>query len=177
MPLLTLKQEFERLVGKTERHTVDYYIQYLMKRKAEIERAKAKLELLKAAAHTLPATPMNRAKVVLVRRGNKVFFRAPPRKPPTPPKLKTWELMAKLTKLASEMTYEEVAELVGGKVVDVGEHLKNPKLKGKKAVFVDGQLLTKAQAIMKLVKGKRWSVPKTFEERVLEVLRKAGLEV
>ena len=154
------------------------YEDYLRRRLEEREGAKEELSRLSELALYMPATPMKGGRyIVAVKRGDKWYLRRSPTKPPTPPKAKTWNEFARLTKLAKRLSYEEVAELVGGKVVDVGEHLGKPELRGKKAILLDGQLLTKAQAVLKLMKGKRFAVPESGEEKLLKLVRWAlGLE-
>ncbi|WP_297553016.1 hypothetical protein [Thermococcus sp.] len=131
----------------------------------------ARLERLYRKAMSTPAKPMKGSRAVVVaKRGDTIYFRRTPEKPPTEAKRKAWEEMAKLAKLAGELSHEEVAELVGGEVVDVGRYLGRPGLVGKKAVLVDGQLLTKSQAMVKLLKGKRWARPRTKLDKLLDIL-------
>jgi hypothetical protein len=167
--LLLLRQKLERTVEVVERKSVvEEWRDYVRQRIDSIARAR---QLVRLLGQTMPAKPMHEEKVmVLVRRGDKMYLRTPPRKPPTPPKKMTQELMKVLVAMAKEMTHEEVARLVGGKVVDVGEYLGDPTKRGKKAILVDGELLNKHMAILKIMKGSKFSIPKTFEERVVEAI-------
>jgi len=170
---------FETKLTRAAELITDPYEAYVRRRLEERRRAKLELQRLAEEAMMMPAKPMkgNRA-IVVVRRGDgKVIFRKTPEKPPTVPKRKVHEEMARLARLASRLTHEEVAELVGGQVVDVGRYTGNPDLAGKKAILIDGKLLTKTQAIMKLLKGKRFSIPESAEERLVKLAKWAlGIE-
>jgi len=165
--------KFETKLTRAAELITDDYEAYVRRRLEEISRAKQELQRLAEVATNMPAKPMKgeRAIVVVRRSDGRVIFRKLPTKTPTPPKRKTYELMAKLTRLASQLSHEEVAELVGGQVVDVGEYLNRPDLYGKKAILVDGKLLTKTQAIMKLIKGRKFSIPETKDEKLLKLAK------
>jgi len=129
-----------------------------------------RLERIRQVAMATPVKPVKEQFIVVAKRRNKTYFRRPPRKPPTRAKLKTWNLLTTLTRAAKRMSYEEIAELVGGRVVDVGEHTGRPELRGRKAILLDGQLLNKTQAIAKLMRGKRFARRKSALEKLIEVL-------
>ena len=163
---------FRTKLTETAELVGDYYQRYAERRLNEIKKAVADLEELKRVAKSRPAEPMKGGRyIVVAKRGDTVYLRRSPTKPPTPPKAKTWEVAKRLMRMASKMSYEEVAQLVGGEVVDVGKYKGDPELKGRKAVLVDGQLLTKTAAILKLMKGKRFAVPETATERLARLLR------
>lgn len=164
--------KFRTKLTETAEMISEPYEAYLARRHREVEEAKLKLKRLTEKALSTPATPMWEKYLILKRRGDKWIISAPPQKPPTPAKRKTQEEFAKLARMAKEMTHEEVAELVGGKVVDVGAYLGRPELRGKKGILVDGQLLTKYQAALKLLKGRKFAVPETREEKLVRVLEK-----
>ena len=130
-----------------------------------------RLARLKELAESMPARPMKGSRyVVAYRRNGKWFFRKSPKPSNSPAKKKTLNKFAELTKLASQMSYEEVAALVGGQVVDVGKYLKRPELVGKTGILVDGQVLTKAQAILKLMKGKKFAKQRSRLDKILDML-------
>ena len=150
----------------------DAYEAYRRRRLEELARLPEEIRRLKEVAYSRPAEPMKGGRyIVIAKRGDKHYFRRSPTKPPTPPKAKTWEVMHRLTQVAGKMTLEEVAELVGGRVVDVGEYRGDPKLRGQKLILVDGQLLNKTAAILKLMKGQRFAIRETATERLVKLLR------
>ncbi len=130
----------------------------------------SRLERIKGIAMATPVKPVGRQFIVVARRGDKIIFRRPPRPSDKPGRKKVNKTMEELTKMVKGLTYEQVAMLVGGRVVDVGEHLGRQELKGKKGILVDGQVLNKTQAIMKLMKGKRFVRQKSQLEKLLDVL-------
>jgi len=143
------------------------------------EALKREVKALAEAVVAMPVRPMKEERFfVVAERNGKRYVRRRPMKPPTPEKAATWSQMARLAKLASRLSKEEVARLVDGKVVDVGEYKGDPALKGKKAILVDGQLLTPTQAIMKLAKNRRYVDEELRRlERLASMLRWAlGLE-
>lgn len=166
------KYKFRTKLTATAELISDAYEEYRRRRLEELARLPEEIKRLKGIAYSRPAEPMKGGRyIVIAKRGDKYYFRKSPTKPPTPAKAKTWEVAARLMKAASQMSYEEVAQLVGGKVVDVGEYKGDLELKGKKAILVDGQLLHKTAAILKLMKGARFAIPETATERLVKLLR------
>ena len=148
------------------------YEAYLKRRLEEQRRAEERLKEISELALKMEPYPMKGERyIVVARRGDKTYLRKNPTKPPTPAKAKTWEVAARLMKAASQMTYEEVAGLVGGRVVDVGIYTGNDDLRGRKGILVDGQLLNKTAAVLKLMKNRRFAVPETATERLVRLLR------
>lgn len=166
------KYQFRTKLTEAAELISDAYEDYRHRRLAELARLPEEIKKLKETAYSRPAEPMNGGrKIVIVRWKDGYYLRRSPTKPPTPAKAKTWEVAARLMKAAGQMTPEEVAQLVGGRVVDVGEYKGDPELKGQRLILVDGQLLTKTAAILKLMKGARFAIPETATERLVKLLR------
>ena len=166
------KYKFKTRLSDVAELINEEYEAYLDRRIEEQRQAKEWLKEMSELALGMEPYPMKgRRYIVVARRGDKAYFRKSPTKPPTPAKVKTWETARRLTEAASQMTYEEVAGLVGGRVVDVGIYTGRDELRGKKGILVDGQLLHKAAAILKLMKGRRFTIPETATERLARLLR------
>jgi len=145
---------------------LEMYEEYKRRRQMEINSAPIELLRLKKLARVTPSPPMKGGKyIVYVRRRSKPYFRRSPTKPPTPPKRMTWITFAKLVKEAKKKSFEEVARLVGGEVVELPTG-------GKVIKLPSGEMLPKAAAYVRaMMKGKTFAIPETELERLVNLLK------